>query len=195
LEETANGGYRSGKIIKFEPPPMSHYAAITNRPLFNPSRRPATSVTAPLSAYRLQGIFASRNAYVGLVEHRSDGTVMRISEGDVIDGWVAGSVEPYAIRLSSGDRSHFLQMEGIDQNEVSDRPDQEMDDENYETDVLEDEGIASLDLDHFRRNTRGRMRLGPNPRAELAENGYRRAVPTELPPPPLLPRQNRGGRR
>jgi hypothetical protein len=77
-------------------PPLSSYAAIVERPLFAPTRRPAPGAPAAAAGpsvegrYRLIGIVgtsAKRHAFIADGTRRAD-----ISEGDTFDGWTVKEI-------------------------------------------------------------------------------------------------------
>jgi hypothetical protein len=84
-------------------PPITSYAAIVERPLFAPSRRPVpgVSVIGPSieSRYRLVGIVSSggkRKAFIADGSRRSE-----IAEGDNLDGWTVKEVAQDRVLLIS----------------------------------------------------------------------------------------------
>jgi type II secretory pathway component PulC len=84
-------------------PPLATYAAIVERPLFAPSRRPAPGAAAigPSleSRYRLLGIVGSgpkRKAFVADGARRGE-----IAEGDTLDGWAVKEIGPDRVMLTS----------------------------------------------------------------------------------------------
>ena len=85
-------------------PPLASYAAIVERPLFSPSRRPPPGAEAALgssieSRYRLLGIVATgpkKKAFVAEGARR-----VEIAEGDALDGWTVKEIGPDRVLLSS----------------------------------------------------------------------------------------------
>ena len=84
-------------------PAITSYAAIVERPLFAPSRRPApgVSVIGPSveSRYRLIGIVSSggkRKAFIADGARHSE-----IAEGDSLDGWMVKEVAQDRVLLTS----------------------------------------------------------------------------------------------
>lgn len=85
-------------------PPLASFAAIVERPLFSPSRRPTPGATGTLGAsvesrYRLIGIVATgpkRRAFVAEGARRLD-----IGEGDTLDGWTVSEIGQDRVRLTS----------------------------------------------------------------------------------------------
>jgi hypothetical protein len=86
-------------------PPLLSFAAIGDRPLFSPSRRPAQTATPATtdagieSRYRLIGLVATeatRRAWI------AEGTRhFEIGEGDMLDGWKVVRVDRDQLLLSS----------------------------------------------------------------------------------------------
>jgi hypothetical protein len=81
-------------------PGLAAYAAIVERPLFVPSRRPPPAVTSSIEGrYRLLGIVgagAKRRAFVADGARR-----IEIGEGDAIDGWTVKEIEQDRVLLTS----------------------------------------------------------------------------------------------
>jgi hypothetical protein len=81
-------------------PGLSTYAAIVERPLFVPSRRPPPTATTSIEGrYRLLGIVGAgpkRRAFVADGARR-----IEIGEGDAIDGWTVNEIEPDRVLLTS----------------------------------------------------------------------------------------------
>jgi hypothetical protein len=96
-------------------PPLSRYAAIVQRPLFNDDRRrdpppppPAPPKPPPPPSadnYRLVGLILSSNLRMALVQRRQDGQVAHLHEGDMLDGWTVKTVAASGVQLtgSSGE--------------------------------------------------------------------------------------------
>jgi len=85
-------------------PPLASYAAIVERPLFSPSRRPAPGAQTALgpsieSRYRLVGIIAAGTKKKALV---ADGARrIEIAEGDTLDGWTVTAIGKDRVALTS----------------------------------------------------------------------------------------------
>jgi hypothetical protein len=85
-------------------PPLASYAAIVERPLFAPTRRPppgASAVQGPSieSRYRLVGIVATgpkRKAFVAEGAQRRE-----IAQGDTLDGYTVSEIGQDRVKLSS----------------------------------------------------------------------------------------------
>lgn len=88
-------------------PPLTHFAATIERPLFSPSRRPAAAPAAGLSGaaltrrYRLQGIIAVGAAKRALLIDRKGGRRLDIGQGETIDGWTVKRIAPDRLILAS----------------------------------------------------------------------------------------------
>ena len=174
---------------------MSQFRDIMKRPLFSPSRRSIpTTTTKPIDAYRLRGIFLSEQSDVGLVERRSDGVVIRLSEGDVVDGWQVVFVNPGAIGLSNSTEVYTMNIERAREDEVLNFEEPistGFEEELYEASIREDDGNIPWDLDRHSGHADS-LAVPPNPRVRSADRrrdmGSAPAVPRQLPPPPRLPR-------
>jgi hypothetical protein len=85
-------------------PPLASFAAIVERPLFSPSRRPPPGATGALGAsiesrYRLIGIVATgpkKKAFVAEGTRR-----LEIAAGDTLDGWTVSEIGQDRVRLTS----------------------------------------------------------------------------------------------
>lgn len=94
-------------------PPEQGFQAIVERPLFDPSRRhniplppapmPLASASAPQSAVRpfaatLVGVVAGQGQAI-IVLRAHDGEVLRLGEGEVIEGWRIVAIHTRSIEL------------------------------------------------------------------------------------------------
>lgn len=85
-------------------PPLAAFAAIVERPLFSPSRRPPPGATGLLGAsiesrYRLIGIVATgweKKAFVA-----EGARHFEIAEGDTLDGWTVSEIGRDRVRFTS----------------------------------------------------------------------------------------------
>ncbi len=85
-------------------PPLASYAAIVERPLFSPSRRPApgaepAAAASTVSRYRLLGIIGSgpkKSAFVADGARR-----IEIDAGGTLDGWTVKEIGQDSITLTS----------------------------------------------------------------------------------------------
>lgn len=86
-------------------PDEHSFAAIVERPLFSPSRRPAQAAPAPASGtaeasqakapldIALVGTIISGNERVALVETMGDGKIVQVRERGEVSGWIALLIE------------------------------------------------------------------------------------------------------
>ncbi len=91
-------------------PPLSNYAAIVWRPLFNDGRRrdpppppPAPPKPPPPPSaehYQLVGIILSSDLRMALVARRADGQVAHLHVGDMLDGWTVNAIDASGVQLS-----------------------------------------------------------------------------------------------
>jgi general secretion pathway protein N len=85
-------------------PPLASFAAIADRPLFTPSRRPNAAVKGLASAafvarYRLLGLVTTGERRIALL---ADGSrIVEMKEGDALEGWSIKRIEPDRLVLSS----------------------------------------------------------------------------------------------
>jgi len=82
----------------FTMPPPQSYAAVSERPLFSPSRRPPTAAATPaaaseISALSLTGIIISGDERIALVASGEPATVSRLKEGQTLGGWTVRSIQ------------------------------------------------------------------------------------------------------
>jgi hypothetical protein len=92
------------------PPPLTAYASIVARPLFNagrskdppppPPEPPKPPPPPSVDNYRLVGLVLSPTTRLALVERREGGQDMRLMPGDLLDGWTVVSVEASGVRLT-----------------------------------------------------------------------------------------------
>ena len=100
--------------------PLEAYEALMQRPLFNPGRvpdpRPAASAavvavgagaTGDVGQYTLVGIAGDARTRVALVR-KSDGEVVTVKSGDILDGWLVGTIDARGVSISGGGRREFL---------------------------------------------------------------------------------------
>lgn len=97
--------------------PLRTYVAIAARSLFNPDRRPdpaplpasAAKPAAPSAdSYQLVGILLSSELRLALVERRQGGEVLRLREGDTLDGWMVKTVSASGVELAQANTSAEL---------------------------------------------------------------------------------------
>jgi type II secretory pathway component PulC len=85
--------------------PFTDFAAILERPLFAPSRRPTpvekAATVAIESRYRLQGVVSVGNARHALIAPVTGGAALELSEGDALEGWSVKTIESDRIVLTS----------------------------------------------------------------------------------------------
>lgn len=90
---------------------LSDLSAITDRPLFEPSRRayvvPAAPVvvaevkTPPIdpNMFALIGVVTAKDQMTALIQHRASGRLIRLQQGGDIDGWIVAKIEQQAVTL------------------------------------------------------------------------------------------------
>lgn len=114
----ANSTPHPGSILappsRFTLPPPETFAEVAERPLFSSSRRPiaaeaSSAVVQPLSA-SLAGIVISPSASSIIVMHGDPPTLMRLKEGDDLDGWSIRSIEPNRVVLRRGAEEQQLKL-------------------------------------------------------------------------------------
>src|SRR5262245_40574174 len=88
-------------------PPEESFAAVLERPVFSPTRRPVPSsgATAPSTtsaAFLLVGVVISDSDRFVLVKPLSTDKLERLREGDELAGWSAVSIAPDRVVFRSG---------------------------------------------------------------------------------------------
>jgi len=95
-------------------PPAAAFAAIADRPLFSPSRRPAQPIGPPAApvtqiqpaappalSVTLTGIIISPERRAAILR-RADGTSKAVLEGETVNGWLLKVVAPDQAQFSYG---------------------------------------------------------------------------------------------
>lgn len=79
----------------FSLPPLESFAAVTERPLFSPNRRPAeisSGESDAWSSFVLAGIIITPELREAMVLHSQPPTPIHIHEGEAMDGWTLESL-------------------------------------------------------------------------------------------------------
>lgn len=99
-------------------PPLSSYAEIVERPLFNETRRPPPAPETPVVAaqinptqFRLEGTALTAKQRVAVLRDTRTNQLHRLAEGDQLDGWQVSSVQAGTIALSQGAQTLQLELE------------------------------------------------------------------------------------
>jgi hypothetical protein len=97
------------------PPALTAFAAIADRPLFSPDRRPPAAVATgspttgaappPLALLGVAGFDDDRVAIARLGD-----AVLRLRAGAVVDGWTVAAVDPRALTLRAGATEHRVRL-------------------------------------------------------------------------------------
>lgn len=98
--------------------PFEAYAAIQDRPLFNPQRQKdpvlppqgARSALPPLSEYRLVGLVMMKDVRFGLVERRSTKQVVTLRPGDDFEGRHVDAIKEGGVVFSGAGTAELLAM-------------------------------------------------------------------------------------
>jgi len=99
---------------RFTLPPLASFAEVIERPLFSSSRRPMASETRqhidrPLSA-SLAGIVISASSSSIIVAQGDPPLLTRLKQGDELDGWSVGSIEPNRVLFRRGSEEQQLKL-------------------------------------------------------------------------------------
>jgi hypothetical protein len=187
--------------LDLQHPHISEFQAISDRPLFTPSRRPTpASAAVQVPVYRLRGVLTTGSQKIALVESIGDGALLRLSEGDTVDVWLVSAIGKNSITWSRLGQLHEMVVAEMGEeggalsspdtfnqdlsgengpSEQSNGPDELANDANERANV-------SSRLNRPRRHTGGHRHL-----THSAEDAPidRLAMPTApLPPTPMTPR-------
>ncbi|HKT20343.1 MAG TPA: hypothetical protein VJR47_19975 [Stellaceae bacterium] len=95
-------------------PPLQRFSAVTERPLFSPSRRPplqaADDSEGAWSSFTLAGIIITPDSREALIRHGSPPTIAHLHEGQDLEGWVVRSILPDRVVFAGGDTQHELRL-------------------------------------------------------------------------------------
>ncbi len=93
----------------FVMPPKQSFAAILERPLFSPTRRPPpegiASVAGPVPTLKIDvvGIVISEQEQFALILTENSKEVVRLSAGDEFQGWTLEEIEPERVTFRRGE--------------------------------------------------------------------------------------------
>jgi general secretion pathway protein N len=98
----------------FTLPPLQSFAAVTDRPLFSPDRRPLPQAAAESlgawSSLILAGIIIAPDSRQALIVHGSPPTIVHLQEGQAVEGWTVHAILADRIVLVNGDDEHELRL-------------------------------------------------------------------------------------
>jgi general secretion pathway protein N len=100
----------------FAMPPLGDFSETVARPLFLPSRRPLfaegegpqQAATVERNLFSLMGVIISADERMALVARRKTGEVLRLIEGQQVDGWTVDAILPDHISLRHGNETDEL---------------------------------------------------------------------------------------
>ena len=99
---------------KFAMPPVQTFSAVTDRPLFAQTRRPAPQGNAESlgawSDFTLAGIIIAPQSREVLIMHGKPPALAHIQEGQDVDGWTVTSILPDHVVLQNGGTEHELKL-------------------------------------------------------------------------------------
>ncbi len=96
--------------------PLEDFAAILERPLFSPTRRPpapgvvAAVASEPELQVTLVGVIISSEEQIAIVRLKDAGRFARLSVGDSFQGWILDSIEPSRITFRRGDLAEHIEL-------------------------------------------------------------------------------------
>ncbi len=98
---------------QFNTLPIENFQAILERPIFSPSRRPP-SVELPATtgdvAFVLKGILIDEDERTALFRSQRSGELMRLREGDKVEGWILVRIESNQVVVASGEIEKILEL-------------------------------------------------------------------------------------
>lgn len=102
-------------------PPLESFRATVERPLFVATRSPprATVESGPeliLGRYRLTGVVIARDRTTVLLRPATGGKVIRLEQGQELDGWKVVTITPDHIVLSTSGREQRIPLGGAPRN-------------------------------------------------------------------------------
>lgn len=94
------------------------FAAVAERPLFNPDRKPDPLPPPPeaakpavtlgdLSQYRLLGVTGDKDTQRAVIQ-KSGGASQVLKPGDAFEGWTVDKIDAAGVAISGGDRKEVL---------------------------------------------------------------------------------------
>lgn len=104
----------------FTLPPLEDFSETVARPLFLPSRRPlapAEDASAEAGVMRdlftLIGVIIFADERMALVKRRETGEVLRLIEGQRVDGWLVEAIMPDRVTLSHGEETEEVELKDV----------------------------------------------------------------------------------
>jgi hypothetical protein len=99
----------AGGALAEEPPPLSSYGDLLQRPLFSPTRRPSAALPAAKlagAALRLTGLVTEEERTIALIRAEEQKSEVRIGPGASLNGWQVASIDGRGLELVAG-RQHL----------------------------------------------------------------------------------------
>ena len=94
-------------------PPLSQFAEVTERPLFQQDRRGAVDAEGSSAAFTdltLAGVIVTPDTRQALIAHGDPGEVVYRREGQSIGGWVVTSIKSDKVVVRNGPEVHELRL-------------------------------------------------------------------------------------
>ena len=112
--------------LQFSMRPIEDFYAILERPIFSPSRRPPAieALEAPPDSdvtFTLKGIMIDEDVRIALFRAKSNKKILRLREGDKIEGWTLVRIERDSVSLARGAIEKVLEPT-YDQSRQKERP-------------------------------------------------------------------------
>jgi type II secretory pathway component PulC len=93
--------------------PLQSFAVVTERPLFAQSRQPAKATSGESDAWSsfvLAGIIITPELREVMMLHNDPATLVRVQEGEAIDGWTLASIFPDHVVFRNDVEQHDLML-------------------------------------------------------------------------------------
>lgn len=106
----------------FTLPPLDDFSEIVERPLFIPSRRPLSPESgspgsgpgeAERRLFTLKGVVISADERMAVLQRRRNREVLRVVEGQRIDGWLVETIMPEGVVLRQGEVREEVELRDI----------------------------------------------------------------------------------
>ena len=105
------------ELPSYSLPPLSDFAALSERPLFSRTRRPALEdEEAPVQVAQggleviLTGVIIAGEKRVALIVPRNSAKAVRLAQGERFQGWTLSEVEAGGVIFRQGTRAQILEL-------------------------------------------------------------------------------------
>jgi len=95
-------------------PPIETFAEVTRRPLFSATRQPPPETVKDTqgnsTSFALLGVIISESGKTALIEHGAPPAMIRLKEGQAVEGWTLQSILPDRVVLQRGATEQELKL-------------------------------------------------------------------------------------